>query len=218
MSKRIAVAVLGAFLVACDQSTAPIAPPTTNDAAAAVGPGTPVYTGRGTAIDATVLGLNQKVCDVSVAQTGGSVSNSLAQLVIPGVLSTKVLYCNAQGLNDQALAEAGVYELILTVGGHTIFADVLTSMAAARCPPASSGNSSITRLSIDGQATRVGTTPNYVIPLSNGYIVINEQSSFLTPFHAGRTVTALRVVIDKPLPIADIKIARSQAHIDCPAV
>jgi hypothetical protein len=221
MSKPFAVAVLGAFLVACDQSTAPTASPTTNDAALAVALGNAVYTARGTAIDATVLGVNTKISDCNLpAGPGGNISNNVASYSAPGIF-TKVLYCNAIGGSNKSVAEAGVYELILNVGGHTIFADILSSMSKADCPPtgpASYGSSSIARLNIDGTGHRVGTAPNYVIPLANGYVVVNEQTWFATPFHAGRTVTALRVVINKPVAIADVKIARSQTHIDCPAV
>jgi hypothetical protein len=46
--------------------------------------------------------------------------------------------------------------------------------------------------------------------------VINQQSSQVTPFSASITVTALRVVINKPIPIADVIISRSHADIDCP--
>jgi len=221
MCKRIAVVVLGGFLIACDQATAPVAPPAPNDGVVAVtGPGA-VYTARGTAVDATLLGINTKISDCNLPPgPGGNISKNVASYSAPGIF-TKLLYCNAIGGSNKSVAEAGVYELILTVGGHTIFADVLTSMSKADCPPtgpASYGSSSISRLNVDGNGQRVGTAPNYTIPLSNGYIVVNEQTWFATPFHAGRTVTALRVVINKPVAIADISIARSQTHIDCPAV
>jgi hypothetical protein len=222
MSKTIAVAVLGGLLVACDQATAPVAPPTSNEGAVAVvAPGTPVYTARGTAVDATLLSLNNKISDCNLPPgPGGNIAKNVASYSAPGIFY-KLLYCNAIGGSGRSVAEAGVFEVILTVGGHTIFADVLSSMAKADCPPtgpASYGSSSIARLNVDGTGHRVGTAPNYVIPLPNGYIVVNEQTSFATPFHAGRTVTALRIVINKPIAIADIKIARSQTHIDCPAV
>ncbi len=221
MSKRIAVAVLGGLLVACDQATAPVAPLTPNDGVVAVnGPGA-VYTARGTAVDATLLSVNNKISDCYLPPgPGGNIAKNVASYSGTGIFY-KLLYCNAIGGNNKSVAEAGVFEVILTVGGHTIFADVLSSMSKADCPPtgpASYGSSSIARLNIDGNATRVGTTPNYTISLSNGYIVVNEQTSFATPWHAGRTVIALRIVINKPVPIADIAIARSQTHIDCPVV
>lgn len=222
MNRRTLLAVLGTLLTACDQTNSPVAPSAVNDGGVtAVGPGGPVYTARGTAIDATLLGLNTKISDCNLPPGGGgNIAKNVASHTIPGKLFTKLLYCNAQGQNNQSLAEAGVYELILTVGGNTIFADVLTSMAAARCPQngggyTTSGSSHIARLNVNGQAHVVGTAPNHVINLPNGYIVINEQSSFVTPFHAGRTVTALRVVIPGLIPI-DLKFARSQTHIDCP--
>lgn len=220
MSKRIAVAVLGGFLIACDQATAPVAPPTLNDGAVSVvAPGTAVYTARGTAVDATLISVNNKISDCNLPPgPGGNISKNVASYTAPGIFY-KLLYCNAIGGSNKSVAEAGVFEVILTVGGHTIFADVLTSMAKADCPatgPASYGSSSIARLNVDGKSQVVGAAPNYTIPLVNGYIVVNEQTSFSTPFHAGRTVTALRVVINKPVAIADIKLARSQTHIDCP--
>lgn len=223
MNRRTLLAVLGTtLLAACDQASSPVAPSLVNDGVVAVvGPGGPVYTARGTAVDATLLGLNTKISDCNLPPgPGGNIAKNVTSYNIPGKLFTKTLYCNATGGNNRSLAEAGVYELILTVGGNTIFADVLTSMAAARCPVnggayTTSGSSHIARLNVNGQAKVVSTAPNHVITLPNGYIVINEQTSFVTPFHAGRTVTALRVVITGLIPI-DIKIARSQTHIDCP--
>ena len=216
MNRRIALAVIATLFTACDRADSPLSPsalPTNTIAPSAH------YSGRATTIDATVLGVNTKICDVGpLPGAGGYIHNDIAHYTIPGVLIVNVLSCTTKGSNNVALSEASVFELILTVGGNSIFADVLSSYAAAGCSPVPnvSGHSYIQRLNVNGQATRIGTTPNQVVPLPNGYIVINEQSSQVNPFSASITVTALRIVINSPVPIADILVSRSHADIDCP--
>jgi hypothetical protein len=218
MNRRIALAVLATlFSTACDRADTPLSP-SSQSAVGVVTPGPTHYSGRATTIDATVLGVNTKICDTGPLPSGGGyIHDDVAHWTMPGVLIVNILSCTTKGSNNVALSEASVFELILTVGGNSIFADVLSSYAAAGCgPPKVSGHSFIKRLNVNGQATRIGTAPNQTIPLPNGYIVINQQSSQVTPFSASITVTALRVVINKPIPIADVIISRSHADIDCP--
>jgi hypothetical protein len=215
VNRRTLLAVLGTLVAACDRANLPVAPSAVNDGGVAVvGPGV-VYSGRGTAIDATVLGVNQKVCDTGpLPSSGGQIENSVASFN-NGLINAKLLYCYTRGANNQAISEAAVGELILTYPGLSIFADVLSSMAAARCngSPSTSGSSAIARLNINGQAVVVRGTPNQTITIPGiGSVILNEQSGFVSPFGGSKTVTALRVIVTGVL---DIKFARSHADIDC---
>ena len=217
MNRRITLAVLATLLTACDRADTPLSP-SSQSTVNAVAPGAH-YSGRATTIDATVLGVNKKICDTGpLPGAGGYIHDDIAHYTIPGVLIVNVLSCTTKGSNNVALSEASVFELILTVGGNSIFADVLSSYAAASCNPgpAVNAHSFIKRLNVNGQAIRIGTSPNQTIPLPTGYIVINQQQSQVTPFSASVTVSALRIVINKPVPIADITVSRSHADIDCP--
>jgi hypothetical protein len=224
VKSRSLLAVLVTLFVACDRVDSPVAPnPTltpTDAGVAAVGPGGTLYSGRATTVDINVLGLvNKKLCDTgNLPSSGGHITNSLLNHTIPNLLHLKVLYCITKGGNQQSISESSVLEVILLVGGHVIFADALSSMAAARCNngvASTSGSSSIARLNVNGTAHRISGAPNQIIPLINGYIVVNEQTGFTNPGSASKTVTSLRVVINKPLPQADVKFSRSHADIDC---
>lgn len=224
MKSRTLLAVLATLFVACDRVDSPVAPNPTltpSDAGvAAVGPGGTLYSGRATTVDISVLGIvNKKICDTgNLPSAGGQITNSLLSHTIPNLLHLKVLYCVTKGGNQQSISESSVLEVILLVGGHVIFADALSSMAAARCNggvASTSGSSAIARLNVDGTPYAITGAPNQTIPLGNGYIIVNEQSGFTNPGSAAKTVTSLHVVINKPLPLADVKISRSHADIDC---
>jgi hypothetical protein len=224
--RRILLAVLGTLFIACDRADLPVAPnePSTLDAVAAAGADVgAVYTGRGTAVDASVRDVRTKLCDTGpLPREGGRIENKEATAAIASMLSASSLYCITLGALNKGISEATAFGLDLTVGGNTIRADRVHSMASGRCPPVSkvpnsAGTSFVTNLRVNGRAVAVvPVTWNQRINLPNGFIVFNEQTSFASPWHAGRTVIGLRIVINRPVPTADIVIARSQTHIDCP--
>jgi len=218
MSPRIAVAVLATLFTACDRVENPVAPSSSPNegVVSVVGPGV-AYSGRATAVDATVGVVNTKVCDTGpLPPSGGNITHSVASAPIPGVLVANILYCTTSGSNNVAKSEAAVAEVRLTIAGNVIWADVLSSMARASCNGSAStnGHSHVARLSVNGQGQAITGSPNQTIQLPNGigYIRINEQSGFVNPGSASKTVTALRVVITG---VADFKFARSHADIDC---
>ncbi|MEW5918935.1 MAG: choice-of-anchor P family protein, partial [Gemmatimonadota bacterium] len=158
----------------------------------------------------------------ALPKDGGRIANTSQTASISGVLSASKLYCittSATSGEPRAISEATLWGMNVTVGGNTITADWLHSMAGARCPtdatPFSSGSSFFTNLRVNGRTIALQKTPNRKIELPNGYIVVNEQTSFVTPWHAGRTVIGLRIVITRN-GSADVVLARSQTHIDCP--
>jgi hypothetical protein len=220
MERRFLLAVLGTLFIACDSAEVPLAPSTATDDVAILGEGNvATFTGRGTALDATVLGVNTKTCDVSLPRLGGRAEGREVSSSIAGLAATN-LYCFTGSRTNKATAEADGRSLVLNLGGNTITADRFKSMVGAECPPDADptnfGNAAVLRLVVNGRAIWVRNTPNQKVDLPNGYIVLWEENKFVTRFHAGRTITAMRVVINKPEPTADIAIARSQTHIDCP--
>lgn len=220
MERRILLAVLGTLVIACDGAEAPLAPSTVTDDVAINGTGNvATFTGRGTTLDATVLGVNSKTCDVSIPRLGGRLESREVSSSVSGLSATN-LYCFTGSRTNKVTAEADGRALVLNIGGNVITADRFKSMVGAECPPAGSptnfGNAGVIKLVVNGRAIWVRNTPNQKVELPNGYIMLWEQTHFVTQWHAGRTITAMRVVIDKPERTADIAIARSQAHIDCP--
>lgn len=229
MNRLLIVAVFGT-LVACSDSTDPLAPnsSTPNEAAingsgtdGAAGAGV-VYTGHSIAVDAVVEGSNTKLCDTGMLpRSGGKIVRNVGASSIAGVLSASSLYCITMSMDKKGISEATVWGLNLTVGGNTILADKVHSMAGAFCPPntavpTSTGAAFVDNLRINGKTITVKpNTPNQKFEIRNGFIVFNEHSSFVTPFHAGRTVIGLHVVIRTPAG-TELVLARAQTHIDCP--
>lgn len=223
MHKTLTLSLLGFFFIACDSATAPVIPseaPTDNVVGATA---SPVYTGQGTAVDATIAGVNTKLCDTGpLARTGGRIENASFTASVTGVLSAAKLYCITTSVdNNRVISEATLWNFSLTIGGNTIAADKLHSMAAGRCPPLvsapfSSGTAFVTNLRINGRSITVrANTTGQRFELPNGSLVFNEQVNFVSPWHAGRTVIGLRVVINTP-ERSEVILSRSQAHIDCP--
>jgi hypothetical protein len=227
MNRLIAIAVLGT-LIACGGSTeSPLAPSSTTPNDASInGAGTSagvVYTGHGIAVDATVQGSNTKLCDTGkLPRAGGRIEQTMAGPSISGLLNASSLYCITVSLGKKGITEATVFGLNLTVGGNTIQADRVHSMSGAQCPPitavpASTGSAFVTNLRINGKVVNVkASTQNQKFELPNGFVAFNEHTSFFTAWHAGRTVTGLRVVINKPEGAAEVILARALTHIDCP--
>ena len=225
MNRLFAVAVLGALIACGDSTESALAPSsaTPNDAGINGAGGGVVYTGHGIAVDATIQGSNTKLCDTGMLpRAGGRIENKVAGSSIAGVLSASSLYCITMSMDKKGISEATVFGLSLNVGGNTILADKVHSMAGAFCPPntkvpASTGSAFVQNLRINGKVASVKvSTANQKFDLPNGFVMFNEHSSFATPYHAGRTVTGVRVVINKPEGTAVVILARAQTHIDCP--
>ena len=227
MNRILAVAVLGALIACGDSSNVPLAPSSEipNDASVngAGAGGAAVYTGHGIAVDATVQGSNTKLCDTGMLpRAGGRIERSVAGASISGLFNASSVYCITMSLDKKGISEATVFGLNLTVGGNRITADKVHSMSGGQCPPntkvpASQGSAYVQNLRINGKVVNVKvSTPNQQFELPNGVVVFNEHASFASPWHAGRTVTGLRVVISKPAGTAEVILARAQMHIDCP--
>jgi hypothetical protein len=225
VERRICLAVLGALFIACDAADDPVAPSVF--ASELVGDGitaaaVPIFTGQATVIDASVLNIISRLCDAGpmLKLPGGRFEFRLPFAALPDLASARDLDCITAGTGNKAIAEASANDVRLTIGGHSITVDRVSAMVSATCvageAPRSQGRGVVLSLFVNGERVPVLDILNQRFDLPNGFIVINEQSSFATPFHAGSTVKALRIVIDRGERTADIAIARTQAHIDCP--
>ena len=172
------------------------------------------FSGRATAIRATVLGNNIVLSDAGpLPASGGSQEASLLTASVPGVVTARVLHASTIGQGDRSRSEASTADLDLTVGGQHVTATFLMARAEARCSngtATTSGGSEVLGLTINGQAIAVSGQPNQTVqlPLGAGRVVINEQSR--SP--GSITVNALHVVVTG---VADVVISSAHADIRC---
>jgi hypothetical protein len=173
------------------------------------------YSGRATVVEATVLGVSDTLVDAGpLPPSGGAAEASLLNASVPGLVTAEVLHATTIGQGNSSESEASVAELALTVGGNSISAGFLEARATAMCTDAgatASGSSDLATLSVNGQTIAITGAPNQTIPLPNGRLIINEQTS------AGPgdiTVNALHVIVNG---IADVVISSAHADITCAA-
>jgi hypothetical protein len=169
------------------------------------------FRGQGTAINATVLGINTMIGDTgALPSKGGALETDLATVNIPLVLSGVVAHADAIGVGDHTEASATVAALNLLCGGVLIQADLIQSRAFVSGfggqAPVSTGSSQLVNLVVAGKPIVITGAPNQTIKLPVGRVVINERSQGVGAI----TVTALHVVING---VADIKLARSFAGV-----
>jgi hypothetical protein len=173
------------------------------------------YSGRATVVKATVLGISTTLVNAGpLPPSGGAEEASLVNASVPGLLTAEVLHATTVGQGNSSQSEASVAELALTVGGNSISAGFLEASATAMCTDAgatASGSSDIATLSLNGQTIAISGAPNQTVPLLNGRVIINEQTS---DGPGDITVNALHVIVDG---IADVVISSAHADIKCEA-
>lgn len=160
---------------------------------------------------ATIADLSQVRVEAEVDEFDAARVNA----EVPGLLTAHVLHAAVVAQDKRSRSEASVADLNLTVGGHTITAELLMARATAGCengPITMSGGSEIVSLQVDGQGVVVSGQPDQTIVLPNERIVINEQSSSSTKDSGEITVNALHVVIDG---VADVIVSSAHADIVC---
>lgn len=181
--------------------------------AAAAGDATS-FSGSATVVDATVLGVNQKLGATMVFPSGSpafSDERSLLDVAIPNLLNAQVGHASTIGKGNSSRSQSSLANLNLMVGGNTIGASFLSANARAVCGPngpSVSGSSEIADLVINGQTIAVTGAPNQTVALPVGQVIINEQSGTSNSLN----VTALHVIIPG---VADVAIASVHADITC---
>jgi hypothetical protein len=175
------------------------------------------FSGQGTAVSATVAGINTKLGDTGpLPSSGGALEASLLSAQIDG-LSADVLHATTVGQQEESRSEASVADVMLTVAGNTIAADFLMASAEATCNgggAAVTGSSEVFGLVINGQTIAVSGQPNQTIslPAGTGEVIINEQNGSASGSDGTITVNALHVIANG---VADIIISSAHADIHC---
>jgi hypothetical protein len=164
--------------------------------------------GDARAAKTTVFGTTTILSDTG-ALTGGDDARQASQPagVVPSVLTADSLHATTIGWPDQAVAEASLAAVGVSIAGNGISAGFVMARAAAVLGGPSAGATTIEALSINGLPITVTGQPNQTIPILGGRIVINEQQPVLP---TGMTVNALHIVIDG---VADVVIASATAGI-----
>jgi hypothetical protein len=161
--------------------------------------------GQAAAVRANVAGVPTSLADTGTLG-GADDARNASQLAgsIPSVLAAEVLQAVTLGWPDQATSQASLASLGMTVAGIGISADFV--MASATAAGSASGASLVENLAINGVAVSVSGTPNQVIGIPGGWVVINEQRAV----PGGIAVNALRVVVQG---LADVAIGSATAAL-----
>ena len=122
------------------------------------------------------------------------------------MLTAEALHAAALGTADGVDSEASLAGLALTVAGTVIGADFVMSRVQAVQGTAGVVTTSISGLSINGVPVAVDSTPNQVIAIPGGQIVLNE----LQTSGASTLVNALRVTVSG---VADVIVASATAAV-----
>jgi hypothetical protein len=176
------------------------------------------YGGRGTGLTVDVLGVTTHVADTGeLPASGGTLHTTTAGASFPGVVSTGVLEASSTGQNGETESRASVATLDLGILGSAIGADVIKSVAKAKCEdgvPSVVGGSEFVNLVINGLTVNVTGQANVVLPFGDGQVIINEQITNVTSTTGEITVNALHIIV---AGVADVIVAHSRAYIECPA-
>jgi hypothetical protein len=220
LQRRIIVMSIAAALAACGP-TDPVGPEVSSNPAVSKTfhpPAPTTYSGRATAVDATVkvlfASITTRLGDTGpLPSDGGTLQASALTLTVPGVMSAGVAEDSTTGGNRDASSESSVANAAIAVGGVGITASLLSSQTDANClggPPSLSGSSTITDLEINGETVSISGAPNQTITLLGGLVrvVINEQTRTANSID----VSALHITVGG---ITDVVVARTHSDITC---
>src|SRR5688572_18120613 len=141
-------------------------------------PPAPTPAGQAAVVRSTVAGVTTSLADTGTLSDAGDARNA-SQLAgnVPSVLAAEVLQAAAIGWSDQAASEASLANLGMSVAGLVISADFIMASATAAAGSAASGTSLVENLSVNAAPVAVSGSPNQVIEIPGGRVVINEQSA-----------------------------------------
>jgi hypothetical protein len=168
-------------------------------------------TGEARVVQATVLGLLGGTTTV-LADTGalGGTSDALQASAltgsVPSLLAGEVLHATTIAGPGQVASEASLANLVLSVAGTTVGADLVMARALAVLGGAGAGTSSIANLSINSVPIPVSGGANQTIYIPGGVVVIDEQQTSLTT----TVVNALHVIV---YGVADVVVGSATAGI-----
>ena len=168
--------------------------------------------GQASAAQVVLLGLLGTATSSSLASTGLTGTNAesdVGQLTgsIPLVLSTGVLNAATYSYADEVDSMASMGNVGLTLAGVTIAADSVAAEASQVLGGAGVGSTYIDNLVINGMPVAVTGSPNQLIAIPGGQIVLNEQAISST---GSTVVNAMHVTLNG---IADVVLASARASI-----
>jgi hypothetical protein len=170
-------------------------------------PPAPTPAGQAAVVRSTVAGVTTSLADTGTLSDAGDARNaSLLAGSVPSVLGAEVLQAAAIGWSDQAASEASLANLAMSVAGLVFSADFIMASATAAAGSAASGTSLVENLSVNGALVAVSGSPNQVIDIPGGRVVINEQSASA----GGISVNALHVIVDG---VADVVVGSATAAL-----
>jgi hypothetical protein len=189
----------------------------------------------GESVDVSVLGTGSVTSGPTPsvelpAGGGGPVTDSLANVNLPGVLTTGLLNVSTQGSNlgthggtstssAQVVGATVLGALAPTLGSPLLTADVISSQCTSN-GDGSSGSSTLVGLTVAGSPVAVNPPPNTTIDVLGAIsVTLNEQIVSNTPGETTITVNAVHVRLNLDgIASGDVIISQSRCRAAGPDV
>ncbi len=132
--------------------------------------------GQASAVRAIVLGNVTSLADTgTLVDAADPLGTGQPTGSIPNLLSAEALHAATMGWTDQVASEASLGNLVISVAGTGISADVIVSRALAVSGAVPTGLSNIEGLTIGGVSVSPTGVPNQTISLLGLSVILNEQ-------------------------------------------
>ncbi len=133
-------------------------------------------TGQASAVTAVVLGNVTSLADSgTLIDPSEPVGTGQGTGSIPNLLSAEGLNAATMGWTDQVASEASLGNLVMSVAGTGISADVIMSRALAVSGAVPTGLSNIEGLTIGGVSVSPTGAPNQTVSVLGLSVILNEQ-------------------------------------------
>lgn len=151
---------------------------------------------------------------------GGSLSNTVLSLDVPGLVTTGVASAATNGGSNTANSSAVVNDLSILPGSPTSLTATLVQADSGATPTSAFGSSTIAGLTFGGNAVNVTGAPNQtiILPGDIATLVINEQIDSSSGNHHEFTTNALDLMIPGLAGLPGTQIIVSHANSDVNAV
>src|SRR5712691_4154887 len=137
---------------------------------------TSTLTGQASAVTAVVLGTVTSLADSgTLVDAADPLGTGQPTGSIPDILSVEALHAATMGWTDQVASEASLGNLVMSVAGIGISADVIISRALAVSGAVPTGLSNIEGLTIGGVSVSPTGVPNQTVSLLGLSVILNEQ-------------------------------------------
>ena len=137
---------------------------------------TSTLTGQASAVTAVVLGTVTSLADSgTLVDAADPLGTGQPLGSIPDLLSAEALHAATMGWTDQVASEASLGNLVMSVGGMGVSADVIVSRALAVSGAVPTGLSNIEGLTIGGVPVSPSGIPNEAVSIAGLSVVLNEQ-------------------------------------------